>query len=95
MLGETLHAMAVTTSRPSPAAAMTRPTWLVTALVVGNALLGFTLVLQYFIREVWGQYTPGLSLLVVGLLLLLVTVPSARVKRLKLGGFLVDFHDPR
>jgi hypothetical protein len=57
-------------------------------------ICGFSLLLctQYVLREWLATYTPPLAELVVGLLLLLVTVPSARIKRFQIAKFVVEFH---
>lgn len=51
--------------------------------VLSWIICGFGLLLctQYVLREWVATYTPPLAELMVGLLLLLVTVPSARIKR--------------
>lgn len=62
--------------------------------VLSWIICGFGLVLctQYVLREWLATYTPPLAELMVGLLLLLVTVPSARIKRFQIAKFVVEFH---
>lgn len=65
--------------------------------LVSWIIYGFGLLLctQYVLREWLAAYAPPTAELVVGLLLLLVTVPSARIKRFQIAKFVVEFHADR
>lgn len=61
-----------------------------------NFGIGAFLVMQYWVREVFSRYSPGNLLLIIGLLLLLTTLPTAKLRKFGIGGkpwLVIEFYD--